>query len=265
MLVDLLNGWAADRGDGRGFSTKAHPARIGVVYALTAHAYKMGFAVNTLLNAGFKLETVPSIRAAYESTLTLSWIAQIDDGLPAYLNRSHSQQKALRDTAKKAGWASADTPIPADELDAYLVSKDSKERANNTEKLCSDFYNGHAMYSMYRALSGLAHPSAHIVDLYLAINPNTELPILHTTAQYGDDRDYMITWLHILCSTLVWAARALNLINAERARSADRKRLRDAAAALKIAEFLRVTEEAKFRGERAERRRSQPIRPDASN
>lgn len=140
ILIDLLNGWAAGRADGRGFSTKAHPARVGVVYALTAHAYKMGYATKALLEAGFKVETLPSIRAVYEATLTLSWIAQTDDGLPAYLNRNHNHQKALRDSAKAAGWDSATRPIPADELEAYLVSKDSKDGARSTEELCGDFY-----------------------------------------------------------------------------------------------------------------------------
>jgi len=104
ILVDLLSGWARDRGNGQGFTAKAHIAMVGTVYALAAHTHKLGHAVLELLNAGFTIEIIPLVRAGYESALTASWIAQVPDALPADLNRNHSQQKALRDTIHKAGW-----------------------------------------------------------------------------------------------------------------------------------------------------------------
>lgn len=112
------------------------------------------------------------------------------------------------------------------------------------------------MYSIYRLLSGMAYPSAHIVELYLTLDPETDLPVLRTTADYGQDRDFIVAYLHILCSSLVWAARALNLIDSQRANTSDRQRLRDAAKQLKIVESLAVTPTAKFRGEKAERLRA---------
>lgn len=101
---------------GKGFSAKAHVAVVGTVYALAAHTHKLGFAVLEMRKARFTIDLVPLVRAAYEAALTASWIAQVPDALPAYLNRNHNQQKALRDTIKKAGWASGAQVIPADEL-----------------------------------------------------------------------------------------------------------------------------------------------------
>jgi len=255
MLVEVLNGWRDDRGGGQGFSAKAHVAVVGTVYALAAHTHKLGFAVLEMRKARFTIEIVPLVRAAYEAALTASWIAQVPDALPAYLNRNHNQQKALRDTIKKAGWASGAQVIPADELEPYLVSDLSKHGANYVNRLCEDFASGDGMYGLYRGLSWMTHPTAAVTDMYLEMREGNDIPVLHTTARTDLDGSSMATWLHVLCSSLVWSARALNLIDAERASSNDRRRLRDAAKTLRIDEFLRVTEDAKFRGQKAERKR----------
>ncbi len=162
--MDLLNGWAHDRGNGQGFTTKAHIAMVGTVYALVAHTHKLGYAVLELLNAGFTIEIIPLVRAGYESALTASWIAQVPDALPAYLNRNHSQQKALRDTIYKAGWMAGNQVIPADELEPYLVSGPSKNGASYVVKLCADFLGGDGMYGLYRGLSWMTHPTAAVTD-----------------------------------------------------------------------------------------------------
>jgi len=256
VLVDLLDGWARDRGDGRGFSTKAHVATVGTVHAVAAHAHKLGYAVVALLDAGFTIEIIPLVRAAYESALTASWIAQVPDALPAYLNRNHRQQQALRDTIHQAGWMEGDQKIPADELEPYLVSGLSKGGASHVVRLCADFLVGDAMYAVYRGLSWMTHPTAAVTDYYLEIREGAAIPVLHTTAKTGDEGPLLVTWVHILCSSLVWSARALNLIDADRASSTDRGRLRDAARELGINEFLGVTPNAKFRGEQAERQRA---------
>jgi len=263
MLVELLNGWRRDRAEGQTFAAKQHAAKVGTVYALTAHAHKLAYAVLELLNAGFTIEAIPTIRAAYEAALTASWVAQIDDALPAYLSRNHGQQKALRDSLQKTGWPGAEKiDIPADALGPYLVSAGSKNGARKTEDLCGDFYNGHEMYPVYRGLSWMTHPTAAVTDLYLELKPGSDIPTLHTTAHVETERDLMVIWVHILCSSLVWSARALNFIDDQRAKTEDRRRLRDAAKQLRIAEYLRVTEDAKFRGARAERQRARTMPND---
>jgi Family of unknown function (DUF5677) len=257
MLTELLEGWRNDRGSGQDFETKAHAAVVGTVYALTAHAHKLGYAVANLIDAGFALETIPVIRAAYESAITASWIAQVPDALPAYLNRDHNQQKALRDTVKKAGWAAGKQVIAADTLEPYLVSAESKTGASKTEVLCKDFIKGDGLYSLYRGLSWMTHPTAAVTDLYLEMRRGSEIPTLHTTARY--DRDFMTTWLHVMCSSLVWSARALNLVDSRRAKSGDRQRLRIAAKRLHTDEFLAVKPDATFRGKKSERKRARTM------
>jgi hypothetical protein len=254
-LTRLVDGWTMARGDARSFSSRAHPARVSVVYALTAHTHRLARATLCLLEAGFKAEALPNIRAAYESALAISWITQIDDGLPAYLNRNHNHQILLRNSASAAGWAAGQHRIPADDLSAFLVSGQSTQGARSTEKLCEDFFFSEGMYAIYRLLSGMAHPSAHIADLYLVLREADQVPLLGTEPNYENDRMFIVGYLHILCSSLVWSARALNLIDSERANSDERQRLRGMAAELKIPEFLVVTPEAKFRGEKAERSR----------
>jgi hypothetical protein len=90
-------------------------------------------------------------------------------------------------------------------------------------------------------------PTAAVTDLYLEMKQRSQVPMLHTSARVDQDREIMVPWLHTMCSSLVWSARALNLIDAERAASNDRKRLRHAAKKLGISEFLAVKPDAKFR------------------
>src|SRR6185437_5808519 len=127
------------------------------------------------------------------------------------------------------------------------------------EKLCNDFHGGAGMYGIYRGLSWMTHPTAAVTDFYLEMREGEAQPVLHTKARIPPDEDLMVTWTHMMCATLVWSARALNLIDAERAKSDDRKRLREAAKTLGINEFLRVTKDAKFRGRQSERRRSRAL------
>ncbi len=263
MLVELLNGWRRDRAYGLTFASKQHAAKVGTVYALTSHAHKLAYAVLELLNAGFTIEAIPTIRAAYEAALTASWVAQVDDALPAYLNRNHAQQRALRDSVLKTGWLETERiDIPDAPLESHLVSGDSRKGARRTEDLCGDFYNAHEMYSIYRGLSWMTHPTTVVTDLYLELKPGSDIPTLHTTAHDGGEGDLMVTWVHILCSSLVWSARALNFIDDQRAKTEDRRRLRDAAKRLRIAEYLRVTEDARFRGAQAERQRARTVPDD---
>lgn len=94
-----------------------------------------------------------------------------------------------------------------------------------------------------------AHPTAAVTDMYLEMREGNDIPVLHTTARTDLDGPSMVTLSHVLCSSLVWSARALN-----RASSNDRKRLRDAAKTLHVIEFLRS----------ARTRCSEARRPNAS-
>jgi len=223
------------------------------VYALTAHTHRLGHAVAQLLDAGLTVEAVPTVRAAFEAAITASWICQVPDAMPAFLNANHRQQKAMRDTVMRAGWLSGDGHIHADTLTPFLVSPKSKTGANQVQTLCQDFVAGDAMYSTYRGLSWMTHPTAATTDLYLRMRPGSPHPTLATSPTYSIDE--MMPWLHVMCSSLVWSARALNLIDHKRAQSADRRRIRAAAKRLGIHEFLVVTPAAVDRGRKAERQR----------
>lgn len=254
LLASLLDGWARDRGAGRGFESKMHPAAVGTVYALAAHAHRLGCAVASLFDAELDVEAIPVIRAAYEATITASWIALIPDALPAYLNTNHQQQKTFRESVRKAGWSSGHDR--AEVLEPHLVSGPSATGAAKIWVLCADFVKGDELYSLYRALCWMTHPTAMVTDLYLELKPGVEFPTLHTSAQVDDNEDFTAAWLFVLCSSLVWSARALNLIDHKRARSGDRTRLRQAAKRLNIDEYLEVKADAKFRGQKSEQRRT---------
>jgi hypothetical protein len=232
-----------------------------MIYALVVHAHRLGGAVESLLSAGFTVEAVPSIRAAFEAAVSAAWIQQVPDALPAFLNRNHSQQQAMRDTAARAGWAATREaePIPADEIAAYEVSASSTGSARSVEAMCRDMNADAAAYSLYRGLSWFTHPTAMVADLYLHLPEGANRPTLLRTTK-DENGDFMLPWLHIMCSTLVWAARTLNLIDKSRSRSGDRQRLREAAAQLRITEMLTAKDEAIERGRKAERMR---LRNDA--
>lgn len=263
LLRQLLDSWDLHQGRQAAFESNAHAARVGMIYALAVHTHRLGRAVQSLLDAGFTVEAVPTIRAAFEAAITAAWIQQIPDALPAFLNRNHAQQQALRDTAVKAGWAATRDaePIHADELDAYAVSKTSKDGAKYTEALCRDMNADAAAYALYRGLSWFTHPTAMVADLYLNLPEGAGVPTLLRTPK-DEDGEFMLPWIHIMCSTLVWAARTLNLIDSKRARNGDRQRLRNAAKQLRITEMLTAKPDALERGRKAERARVRSATPD---
>lgn len=255
ILEELLQAWQADRGGA--FQTKAHVAVFGTVYGLTAHAHRLGGAVAELTDSGRHLETVPIVRAAFEAAIMASWIGHVPDALPAFMNRQANQQKALRDSAVLAEWVPKDEPltIPADNMEPYTASAESREAAKKTFELCNDLLNGHSLYTLYRGLSWLTHPTAAITDYYMELPDGAAIPTLRDTPKL--EPEFMRTWLHITCSSLVWSARILNLKDAERAsKPAERHRLRKAAERLGIPEFLEAKPGAIQRGEKSERKRA---------
>lgn len=261
LLDGLLSAWDAERAADREFRSRVHPARVTTIYALATHAHRLGGAVANLYDAGLHVESMPIIRSAYETALHAAWLQQVDDALPAYLNRNHSMQRALRDTAQRAGWGAflaPDTQIPADQVDPFVVSPQSREGAKRVQDLCADLSVGGQAYSLYRALSWFTHPTALVCDLYAHLPDDRDVPMLLRSPNL--EPDFMAPWLHVMCSSLVWSARSLNMIDDSRKESGTRERLRRAARELRIVERISVTPDAAFRGQRAERlrKRSDP-------
>jgi hypothetical protein len=93
LLRNLLDAWRDERGLGQRFGSTSHAAVVATVHSLVAHAHGLGRAVLTLHDAGFGVEIVPLVRAMFEATISAAWLAQIPDGVPAFMNYNRSQQK----------------------------------------------------------------------------------------------------------------------------------------------------------------------------
>jgi hypothetical protein len=105
---------------------------------------------------------------------------------------------------------------------------------------------------------------AHVFDCgeqrryYLELPDGADVPTLRPTPKL--EKEFMWTWLHVLCSSMVWSARILNLQDSNRAKVRDeRNRLRIAADRLGIPPFLKAKQNAIHRGAKSERRRAKTI------
>lgn len=246
LLAALLGGWQNDHGLGQLFGSTSPAATVATVHSLVAHAYRLASCVHTLLRTGFGVETVPLIRAAYEATLTAAWVAQIPDGVPAYMNYNRAQQRALMETIIAAKWVPTGTRIAAHEIEDFEVTDLSARSAKVTLKLCADFVMNHNLYGMYRGLCASTHPTAHITDLYIDLDRTTVRANLRTTPKHQVDA--MRSDLYILCASLVWAERALDSLDADSTVAQGRTRLTEIADRLQVPHTLIATPEAVQRG-----------------
>ncbi len=223
-------------------------AKFLSVYGLAAHTYRVGEQALEMYESKLVLEAFPLLRLTYESALTAHWIAQNVDGGEAFLNRDIQSRKAAAETLRSA--RSEILSKGADNFpgaDRDLLRTSSQPQAKYFEQLCKDLDPGGAdAYAYYRLMSWYAHPTARIVDKYLqSSDDGQELDSLRQIPEQDDPN----IWVHFLAYSMVWAARAVDFIDAERTH---RSELRAAASALGIPAVLKLSEDARRRTRQAQ-------------
>lgn len=224
---------------------------VPLVYALSTHTLRLGRVGLDLYEEGFALEAMPTVRSAYESALTACWLAESREAPAAIFNEDMRQRRVLGETLAKATSAvfrgEADSFTKA-EVERLETTADAQARRFN--ELCNALRPGGTdAYVVYRVMSAFTHPSASLADEYVTEDASSPLG-LRLRGNPNAEPDF--TWLPILVSSMVWAARAVDVMDRDHTH---RSYLRSVAQQLGIAEMLELSPEARRTEQRAETER----------
>lgn len=239
LLDSLLELWTREPG---GVTTKSESSEhLPVVFGLAAHAHRLAAAALRLYDGGLPFEAVPLIRTAYETALTAMWVAQVDDALPALLNKELKQRRKLAANLSRARWSLTPEDIARIGRDGYdLRETTSNGVAGSFEQLCRDLTpGGIEAYGLYRFMSAYTHPTVSVIDEYLVQREEGAWPPIGLS--YHSKTEDWNLWLFFLAASLVWSGRAFDFYDRSHKR---RNELRRAARALEIPPKLNLSDAA---------------------
>jgi hypothetical protein len=247
---ELMSSWC-EQGD---TFTAGRPDRgwkrhqLAAIFALTAHVHRLFPVASRLLDEGCVLEAIPLIRTAYECALTAHWLAQVDDGAEAFMNRDVRSRAAAERTAQKAVSEVLRNGGPIAGADLDKLETSAMGPAESFEQLCDDLTPGGAdAYFHYRAMSMYQHPSVLLVDQYLSLSDDgTDFAAFHREPRAQESG----AWRGLLTSSLIWSGRALDFFDGAHTR---RSVLRRVAKELGTPDVLRLSAKAQGRQQNARR------------
>lgn len=242
ILDSLITDWETEREVT--FRQKSTEQRLLVTYALSSHTHRLARAVRYLHTGQFYLEAMPLVRAAWESSLTAHWLAQNPDAIRGFTDEDIRQHRNLLDTMAKTGWESA--AEPAQTLNQHQpTGGPTQESARYFERLCEDLApGGQQSYAIYRMLCSYTHPGGRIASRYVKDDP-----IEFHAIPIDFNEEASAVWLAMTCFSVVWAARAFDIIT-------DGKRmntLRKTAKRLGIPLQMQLSQKARQREQKARR------------
>ncbi|WP_097193285.1 DUF5677 domain-containing protein [Blastococcus aggregatus] len=216
------------------------PAHGAALWGLTAHVYAQAARIRPLIDHGEGIELAPVVRAMLECSLRAQWLAQRGPkALPSFLHDGARQRLNLGTSMMQAAWVGMSAEI-IERLQEDVPSKgELDEQARRFERMLNDFDSGTVLYTFFRFLSGLSHPSTSLIDAYTDTDERTRaVSLRHRAALDGAEATW--TWLIVLA--LVWAWSALDSVSSE---SPDRHYLRSVARETGTAAMLELSAEAK--------------------
>jgi hypothetical protein len=203
--------------------------RFACVYGLAAHAHRLGKAAIALYDADLALEALPTIRCTYEHGLTAMWAAQYPTAARALVNESYRNRRNTIGSAQRAGWAHI-VKLAEESDDWGPIASPLDSTAKSLQQLCGSLEpGGEQAYSIFRLMSSMSHPGAHLVDYYIHKDPVA----VQATPKELDAPEI---WMFMTCCSLLWAGRAVDMIHKEHPR---RNELRSIAKRLGISPELR--------------------------
>ncbi|MET8506809.1 DUF5677 domain-containing protein [Streptomyces sp. NPDC004787] len=174
-----------------------------IAHGWCAEVHRLAEAALTLIDSGYRHESLILVRSAWEMTISLHWVTQKGDkGAEGVFSEGARQAKALVGDMKKANFTT-----PPAVLDAVLQLPVDKTEEASTFKFfqqqCDAIDPTRELYSVYRHLSGTAHPSDQAA--YAFLNPATEPPGLLLTP-----RPSLPVSEVTLAQCLIWAGRSFD-------------------------------------------------------
>lgn len=188
-----------------------------------------------LADAGLVLEAMPTVRSLYEHALTAQWVGQYEDGAAGFTNEYLRARRNTVETLLRTGLKNArEKAERMEDIHQWeAIPSDADKPARHFGVLCRELNVNDELYSYYRIMSAMAHPTGHIVDSYL----ETVDPIVVRREPQGHER--ATPWLYMCCVSLVLAGRAFDWLDRSHPR---REELRRAARTLGIKPELQLSE-----------------------
>lgn len=214
-----------------------------VLMALAANVHEMAQIIRPALPDRLTVAHMPIVRAIYETTLTLVWCDEVDDGIDAILNEEARQRSCLADEMLLASsWAGGAETV---RLDWDELESTSNPHARRVGRLADDIALDGA-YVLYRVMSHFSHPSIKVFDSYDDGTTGIDgaSPTL-SVSRHPFPLGMTATLSHIVVSCLVWSTTVINFMDPARSQ---RDELRKLARNLGIPDGLPVTTAARLRG-----------------
>ena len=220
-------------------------AQTVLIMAYATHVHETARLLIDCLPDRLTVAHAPLIRSMFETTMTLAWVDEVDDGAEALLTEETRQRRNLARGLREIGDAENAARIRHQEDQELDTS--SLAQGRHFEQLAKDVGLENA-YTTYRVLSSLAHPSIQVADSYLDSEDGDQLFLrsrgraLSHGAKDG--------WGHLIAMCLVWSGYAANYLDPDRTR---RSELRRVARELGVSAELPIRLEAIQRVERQRR------------
>ena len=203
VVDELLAAW--DRFDGFDTRTKDLPT-ARVTFALVANAYRAGRAATTLWESGLWAESMPNVRACFESAVSAAWTQQTGKaGVDATMYERSRQAVNLMATAE-----SAEVGVPQELRDQIndgarrTPAPTKAAQARAFPAMCKDLQGGDSLYLMYRHTSDAAHAPSALVRHLVAGPGDSLVPVKQPAASEGTQAVAGLT----VAYALIWAGRA---------------------------------------------------------
>lgn len=177
----------------------------------------MADAACVLLKMGRVFESIPLVRSTFESAITAHWLLRVD-GTVDLLRQSRRQRQAMRDTFLQVH---PDVHFETDDphVDENLLPGLSGEQARRFDLRCEDLRpGGTSLYMHYRMLSSSTHASHYVIDQYLELPDGRDVPTLRKQPRANVGGDEGAVEYYQLAISLVWAGRAVNVLQADQER-----------------------------------------------
>lgn len=225
IIDELLEGWSNfTSSDGpalKGLRERTEP-QVVTLMSLTAHAHQMAALVRPAIPGDLTVVHMPSVRAIFESTMTVIWCDEVADAAAAMVNESMRQRRALR-TSMANSVTFAQMAAAVEELPADPLPSESNAQARHMERMCNDV-GLDGGYALYRILSSLSHATVDTVDAYLDAEtfvPDGPMSVRSRPATLTASR----AWSHLVASCLVWSGMVTNYLDPARTRRNDLRRI----------------------------------------
>jgi hypothetical protein len=198
-----------------------------ITASFAAEVYRSTQTTDLLFQRRFVTDAATTARRAFEHAVMAAWMVHEKDSVSAFAREKGMRApRALLTSIKKTAIVVPPETLARVEED-LPTRTEIDEEVKRFERICGRF--NPKLYVVYRLLSGSAHPSG-TTPAYMFIESDQEQQAAEDAAEQT-----AVLALHTAAASLVWAARALDWLNAGQP---DKRPLRKAARELGISPVL---------------------------